>query len=223
MFCILCCESLPPDTLTKARFMVGQAQLRAAQPKGLYWGHVQLSGPPSCVGADPFMCAQDKWKSNTHNSFLDVNDLWGLQAKSTFSVQLGGFKAAWNMTKFERKRTACVVCSCQREEWPKTLYVFMHMDWKVHLFPLTFVFLFSPVGGSVCQRTKPSQRFQSWAFTASWPWSWAHFGKYFNVFVTKIFGYERPYFINAAGKFFKEQKNDFGGNKCGFSHKLARW
>lgn len=55
VFCIMCRESVPLDTSTKVRFMLEQALLRAAQHKGLYWGHIQLGRPPSCVGGDPFM------------------------------------------------------------------------------------------------------------------------------------------------------------------------
>ncbi len=103
----MCRESAPLDTSTKVRFMLEQALLRAARHKGLYWGQIQLGRPPSCVGGDTFMamhptlCPDDKWGKNSHNSLLDINDLWHLCWKS---LQLhsaadlhGGILAGWIM------------------------------------------------------------------------------------------------------------------------------
>lgn len=103
----MCCEPAPLDTSTKVRFMLEQALLRAARHKGLYWGHIQLGGPPSCAGGDTFMttyperCPHYKWGKNSHNSPWDINDLWhlgwkSLQSHSAADLQ-GGIAAGWIM------------------------------------------------------------------------------------------------------------------------------
>lgn len=43
------CKSLSLDSPTKSEV---HGRVGVVQHKGLYWGHVQNSGPPSCVGGD---------------------------------------------------------------------------------------------------------------------------------------------------------------------------
>lgn len=132
----MCCESVPLDTSTKVRFMVEQALFRAARHKGLYWGHIQLGRPPSCVGGDTFMTMypelfrDDKWGKNSHNSLLDINDLWHLRWKSpqfhSAADLQGGILAGWVMpnmkgTKLQFKMPLKFpVCNIfELEAWPK--------------------------------------------------------------------------------------------------------
>lgn len=108
VFCIMCLESMPLDTTTKARFMLGQALFRAARLQrsllGSHsaWQTTQLCGwrPHSRLCTQSFATMTNEEKSS-HNSFLDINDLWHLRSKS---LQLhsaadlqGGISAGWIM------------------------------------------------------------------------------------------------------------------------------
>lgn len=112
LFSIMCRESVPLDTSTKVRFMLEQALFGAARLKGLYWGHIQLCRPPSCVGGNTFMtmnpalCRYDGWGTNSHNSLLDINDLWHLHWKSLqLHPAAGWHHRRLNYAKHERQKT----------------------------------------------------------------------------------------------------------------------
>lgn len=78
LFCIMCRESLPPDTSTKARFAAEQAPFRVTLfiRVTLSW----VGRPPRCVGGTlsrlrtQSFAAMTNEEKKCHNSLLDIND-----------------------------------------------------------------------------------------------------------------------------------------------------
>lgn len=79
LFCIMCRESLPPDTSTKARFAAEQAPFRVTElfiRVTLSW----VGRPPRCVGGTlsrlrtQSFAAMTNEEKKCHNSLLDIND-----------------------------------------------------------------------------------------------------------------------------------------------------
>lgn len=123
------------------------------------WWTTQLN---TFMTTHPELCPHDKWGKNSHNSLLDINDLWhlrwmSLQSHSAADLQ-GGISAGWIMpdmkgTKLQLKKPlklpVCNINLLSRKHDQKTLSPFMHNSKVDLLFPVIDLYHFSPAEGSV--------------------------------------------------------------------------
>lgn len=107
----MCRESVSLDTSNKSEVhaRAGAARRRSAEGSLLRGGHIQLGGPPSCAGGNTFMTMypelfhDDRSEKNSHNSLLDINDLWHLRWKLSLQLRShtadlqGCISAGWIM------------------------------------------------------------------------------------------------------------------------------